>query len=254
MNRHRLLPLLVASVTLIMSSFAAAESVSVAVASNFTAPMKAIASAFEQDTGYKTQISYTSSGKAFAQIINGAPFQVFLSADSLKPEKLEQDGMAVAGTRFTYALGTLVLWSTKPDFIDAKAKILQQNSFQHIAIANPKLAPYGVAAQEAMENLGVWSKLQNKLIQGENISQAYQFISTGNAELGFVALSQVMDHGKIIKGSAWLVPDVLHEPIRQDAVLLNTGKDNIAATTLMHYLKSAKATDIIKSYGYQLQN
>ncbi len=252
MNSHRLLPLLVASITLIMSPCTASESVSVAVATNFTAPMKAIASAFEQDTGYKTQISYTSSGKAFAQIKNGAPFQVFLSADSSKPEKLEQDGMTVLGTRFTYALGALVLWSAKPDFIDAKGAILQQNSFKYLAMANPKLAPYGIAAQEVMEKQGVWSKLQSKLVQGENISQTYQFALTGNAELSFIALSQVINQGKITKGSVWLVPAALHKPIRQDAVLLASGKNNIAATALMNYLKSAKAAEIIKSYGYQL--
>ena len=246
------LPLTAIFVTLMNAPFAKAETVMVAVAGNFTGPMKAIVNEFEKDTGHKTQLSFASSGKFFAQIINGAPFQVFLSADSKKPEQLEQDGMTVPNTRFTYALGTLVLWSATPYFVDAQAEVLQHNAFKHLAIANPKLAPYATAAQETMQKLGVWSKLQSKLVQGENIAQTYQFVTTGNAELGFVALSQVMAEGKISKGSAWIVPANLHNPIRQDAVLLAKGKDNIAATSLMRYLKSDKAAVIIKSYGYQL--
>jgi len=252
MKIRQLLALLFTLIILTGTSFSCAETVNVAVAGNFTAPMKTIASEFEKDTGHKAQLSFASSGKFFAQIKNGAPFQVFLSADTQKPKRLEQDGMTVPGTRFTYALGSLVLWSAKPDLIDSQAKILEQDSFKRLAMANPKLAPYGAAAQEMLENRGLWSKLKNRIVQGENIAQSYQFAATGNAELGFVALSQVMIKGKISKGSAWVVPQSLHKPIRQDAVLLDKGKDNIAAISLINYLKSGKTAEIIKSYGYQL--
>lgn len=233
------------------TAFANAETVIVAVAANFTGPMKEIASEFEKETGYKTQLAFASSGKFFAQIKNGAPFQVFLSADGKKPEKLEQDGFAVPGSRFTYAFGSLVLWSANPDLVDPEGEILQTNHFSHLALANPKLAPYGVAAQQTLENLDLWDELKDKRVMGENIAQTLQFVATGNAELGLVALSQVMKDGKLIGGSSWLVPSELYRPIRQDAVLLSTGKDNVAAKALLDYLKSNKAADIIKAYGYQ---
>lgn len=227
-----------------------AETVSVAVAANFTAPMNAIAAEFEKDTGHKALLAFGSSGKFFAQIQNGAPFQVFLSADTSKPEKLEQMGLVVPGTRFTYALGSLVLWSAKAGFVDAEGALLKQGRFEHLALASPKLAPYGAAAIETMEKLGAISALQPKFVLGENVAQTYQFIATGNAELGFVALSQVIKDGTVGEGSAWIIPAELHSPIRQDAVMLKFGKDNAAAKDLIEYLKSAKAADIIKSYGY----
>lgn len=230
-----------------------AETLSVAVAANFTAPMKAIAARFEQDTGHKLQLAFGSSGKFFAQIQNGAPFQVFLSADSNKPAKLEAKGMTQAGSRFTYAVGSLVLWSADPALVDARAAVLSTGHFKHLALANPKLAPYGAAAQETMQQLGVWNKLQTRFVQGENIAQTYQFVASGNAELGFVALSQVMQDGKISRGSAWQVPSAMHRPIRQDAVILSKGQGNAAATALMAYLKSPVAEKIITSYGYGLQ-
>ena len=229
-----------------------AETVSVAIAANFTAPMKAIVAEFEKETKHTAILAFGSSGKLYAQIKNGAPFQIFLSADAKKPAALEQEGMTVADTRFTYALGSLVLWSPKSDFVDDKGEVLHQNNFRHLAIASPKLAPYGAAAQEVMEKLNLWTALQPTLVQGENIAQTYQFVSTGNAELGFVALSQVMKDNTISEGSAWIVPAELYSPIRQDGVLLATGKDNAAAKALMSYLKSDKAIAIIKSYGYQL--
>ncbi len=228
------------------------ESINVAIATNFTAPMKQIAEEFEKDTGNHLILSFSSSGKIYSQIKNGAPFDVFLSADTHKPEQLEHDNLSVKGSRFTYALGSLVLWSPDTDLIDANGTVLFNNAFSHIAIANPKLAPYGTAAQQVMEKLGVWTQQQNKLVQGENIAQTYQFVSTNNADLGFVALSQVMAKGKVSKGSSWQIPTELYSPIRQDAVLLNTGKDNTVALALMDYLKSDKAVAIIKSYGYQL--
>ncbi|WP_305907476.1 molybdate ABC transporter substrate-binding protein [Methylomarinum sp. Ch1-1] len=231
---------------------AGAEIVNVAVASNFTAPMKAIAAEFEQDTGHTTQLAFGSSGKFFAQIKNGAPFQIFLSADAKKPEILEQEGFAVAGSRFTYAFGSLVLWSAQPDLVDAAGEILSKAPFRHLALANPKLAPYGLAAQEILEKLGRWSALQDKLVMGENIAQTHQFVTTGNAELGFVALSQIMQDGNLTGGSSWMIPSELYSPIRQDAALLVTGQNNAAATALLDYLKSDKAVTIIKAYGYQL--
>ncbi|MDD4880771.1 MAG: molybdate ABC transporter substrate-binding protein [Gallionellaceae bacterium] len=229
-----------------------ADEIQVAVAANFTAPMKAIAAEFEKDTGHKASLAFGASGKFYAQIKNGAPFQVFLSADDEKPAKLEQEGLAVPGSRFTYAIGTLVLWSAKPGFVDAKGEVLKKGNFEHLALASPKLAPYGAAAVEVMDKLGLTASLQPKFVQGENIAQTQQFIVTGNAELGFVALSQVMKDGKVSEGSAWVVPANLHTPIRQDAVILANGKGNAAAEALMKYLKSAKAAAIIKAYGYAL--
>lgn len=248
----RLLSYLTLLISLIYGVSAGADTVNVAVAANFTAPMKAIAAEFEKETGHKTQLAFASSGKFFAQIKNGAPFQVFLSADAKKPEKLEQDGLAVAGSRFTYALGSLVLWSAQPDLVDTAGEILSKAPFLHLALANPKLAPYGLAAQETLEKLGHWSALKDKLVMGENIAQTHQFVSTGNAELGFVALSQVMQDGKLTGGSSWVIPTELYSPIRQDAVLLVNGQANAAAAALLDYLKSDKTVTIIKAYGYQL--
>ena len=242
---------LVAVLSLLFAIPALAAEVHVAVAANFTAPMKQIAADFEKETGHKVVLSFGASGKFYAQIKNGAPFQILLSADDEKPIQLVKDGLAVADSRFTYAIGTLVLWSAKPGFVDAKGEVLSKGHFNKIALANPKLAPYGTAAIELLTKQGLLTSLTPKFVQGENISQTFQFVSTGNAELGFVALSQVMKDGKVTSGSAWVVPGNLHTPIRQDAVLLATGKDNVAAKALLEYLKSAKAKKIIRSYGYE---
>lgn len=235
-----------------MGAFQAAyaDTVSVAVAANFTAPMQKIATAFEADTGHKAELSFGATGKFYAQIAHGAPFQVLLSADDTTPARLEREGKAVAQSRFTYAIGTLVLWSAQPGTVDAKGDVLKSGDFKHLAIANPKLAPYGAAALQVMDKLGVATALQPRLVQGENIAQTFQFVSTGNAQLGFVALSQVMADGKIRSGSAWQVSAHLHEPIRQDAVLLMPGKDSAAASALLTYLRGDKARAIIQSYGY----
>ena len=234
-----------------LGSVHAAE-VSVAVAANFTAPMQKIAIAFEQDTGHKAVLSFGSTGKFYAQIKNGAPFQILLAADDETPARLEKEGATVAGTRFTYATGRLVLWSKQAGVVDDKGEVLRKGAFKHIAMADPKLAPYGAAAVETLTQLGLMQTLQPRVVQGENIGQAYQFVLTGNATLGFVALSQVMADGKIKEGSAWIVPARLHKPIRQDAVTLTSGKDNPAATALTAYLKGEKAQAIIRSYGYAL--
>lgn len=235
-----------------VTTLAMAAEVNVAVAANFSAPMKQIAADFEKETGHKAVLSYGASGKFYTQIRNGAPFQLFLSADDEKPAQLERDGLTVTGSRFTYAVGTLVLWSAKPGFVDAKGEVLGKGIFTKLAIASPKLAPYGVAAMEVLTKQGLLAAVAPKFVQGENISQTFQFVSTGNAELGFVALSQVMREGKISSGSAWVVPGRLHSPIRQDAVLLSSGKDNAAAKALLDYLRSANARKIIRSYGYEM--
>ena len=226
--------------------------VQVAVAANFTAPMQKIAAEFEKDTGHKAQLSFGATGKFYAQIKNGAPFEVFLAADDEIPAKLETEGDAVPGSRFTYAIGKLMLWSAQPGYVDDQGAVLKKGQFQHLAIANPKTAPYGAAAMEVLTHLNLLDAVQPKLVTGENIAQAHQFVATGNAQLGFVALSQVMENGKLTGGSGWQVPANLYEPIRQDAVILAKGKDQPAAEALMKYLKGRKATAIIKSYGYDL--
>ncbi len=231
-----------------------AETTLVAVAANFTKPMEEIAAAFEKSTGHSAKLSFGSSGKFVAQIENGAPFEVFLSADENNPLKLEQSGAAVAGSRFVYALGKLVLWSAKSGYVDDQGQILSKGGFQHLAIADPKLAPYGAAALEVLKSMGLQEKLQPLMVQGENIAQTLQFVSTGNAELGFVALSQVIENGKIANGSGWIVPSSQYAPIKQGAVLLSLGAENPAAKALLDYLKSAPALAIIEKYGYDLPN
>lgn len=242
---------LLAGLTLAASGLATqAAEVQVAVAANFTAPMQKIAAEFAKDTGHKALLAFGATGKFYAQIKNGAPFQVFLAADDQTPAKLEAEGDAVPGSRFTYAIGTLVLWSAKPDVVDDQGAVLKKGEFKHLAIANPKTATYGAAAVNVLTKLGLLESIQSRLVTGENITQAYQFIETENAELGFVALSQVMTDGKLTRGSAWIVPANLHEPICQDAVMLASGKDQPAAKALLEYLKGAKAAAIITSYGY----
>ncbi|CAB5701924.1 Molybdate-binding periplasmic protein precursor [Delftia tsuruhatensis] len=229
-----------------------AAEVSVAVAANFTAPMQKIAAEFEKDTGHKAQLSFGATGKFYAQIVNGAPFQILLAADDTTPEKIAREGRGLPDSRFTYAIGQLVLWSPKAGYVDDKGEVLRTGDYRHIAVANPKLAPYGTAAMEALDKLGLTAQVQPRIVMGENIAQTYQFAATGNAQLGFVALSQVMENGKLREGSAWQVPGSLHEPIRQDAIVLNNGKDNEAANALMKYLRADKAHAIIRSYGYGL--
>jgi len=244
---------LLAGLTLAVSGLAAqAAEVQVAVAANFTAPMQKIAAEFAKDTGHQALLAFGATGKFYAQIKNGAPFQVFLAADDQTPAKLEAEGDAVPGSRFTYAIGTLVLWSAKPGYVDDQGAVLKKGQFKHLAMANPKTAPYGAAAVAVLTKLGLLNAIEPKFVTGENITQTYQFIETENAELGFVALSQVMTDGKLTRGSAWIVPADLHQPIRQDAVILAKGKDQPAAQALADYLKSEKAKAIIKSYGYAL--
>ena len=213
--------------------------------------MKRIAEVFEKDTGHKVILTFGSTGKIYAQISNGAPFDVFLSADDETPLRLKKEGLGVAGSRFTYATGRLVLWSANAARVDDKAAVLARGDFKHLAIAAPKAAPYGTAAMQAMTKLGVLPQLQAKLVTGESIGQAFSMVSTGNADLGFVAMPQVFEDGKLKTGSAWVVPANLHSPLKQDAVLLVRGKGNPAALQLLTFLKSAPAKTIMKSFGYE---
>lgn len=230
-----------------------ADAVSVAVAANFSGPMKKISAEFEKTSGHKVALSFGSTGKFYAQVKAGAPFEVLLAADDETPGKMAQEGLAVKDSRFTYAIGKLVLWSAKEAVVDGNGGILKRGSFEHLAVANPKLAPYGAAGVQTLQTLGVYDAIAPKLVQGENIAQTYQFIVTGNALLGFVALSQVIgEDGKAKSGSAWIVPEKYYTPIRQDAVLLNKGKDKTAAVELLKFLKTPYAARAIQSHGYGL--
>jgi molybdate transport system substrate-binding protein len=240
----------VALVMLLPMQLLAAE-VHIAVAANFTAPMKVIAQAFEKETGHQTKVSYGATGQFYAQIKNGAPFAVLLAADESTPARLVQEGLAVNGSAFTYAKGRLVLWSLQPNLVDAKGEILRSSQIGKVAIANPKLAPYGAAAMQVIESLGLREALVPKLVEGSHIGQAYQFVSSGNAPLGFVALSQVTLNGKITAGSGWVVPADLHTPILQNAVLLRAGVNNPAAKDFIHFLRTDQAKKVIRSFGYE---
>lgn len=247
----RLVSAAFAVLALSSSAGAAATEVTVAVAANFIAPMQKIAAAFEHATGHRAVLASGSTGSFNAQIRNGAPFQVLLAADVQTPARLEGEGFAVPGSRFTYATGRLVLWSAQPGRVDARGEALSRLAAnERVAIADPKLAPYGSAAVETLERLGIRERVRDRVVQGENVAQAYQYVSTGNAAMGFVALSQVMSDGRIAKGSAWIVPAGLHTPIRQDAVLLTPGKGNAAAVSLLSFLRSDEAKAIIRGFGY----
>ena len=244
--RRLFIPLLFAACT------AHADEVQVAVAANFTAPAKLLAAAFAKDSGHKAQLSFGGTGKFYAQIRNGAPFEVLLAADDTTPARLEAEGAAVAGSRYTYAVGRLALWSAQPGYVDDRGAVLARGGFKHLAIANPKLAPYGAASIEALTALKLLDAVQAKFVQGENIAQVHQFVASGNAELGFVALSQVMQDGRLAAGSAWIVPARLHQAIHQDAVLLARGRGKPAAEAWLKYLKGNTAQAIIKSFGYEI--
>jgi len=243
-----------ASVLAVMTCLGTAHAgeVQVAVAANFAGPMEKLAEQFQKDTGHKAVVASGATGKFYAQIRNGAPFEVLLSADDETPARLEAEGQVVAKSRFTYAIGRLVLWSAKANYVDAAGAVLKTGDFTHLAIANPKTAPYGAAATAVIDKLGLTARLQPRLVQGENIAQAFQFASTGNAELGFVAQAQVWRDGKFTAGSGWIVPATMHAPIRQDAALLTRGAKNPAAQALLDYLRSDKAKALIRAYGYEV--
>jgi molybdate transport system substrate-binding protein len=241
------------ALALVMSAGATtAGEVQLAVAANFAAPAKQLAERFAQKSGHKLAVSTGSTGKFYAQISNGAPFDLFLSADDVTPSRMEREKLAVPGSRFTYAIGKLVLWSPVAGIVDSQAEVLRKRAFRRLAIANPKLAPYGAAAQQTMERLGVWSVLQSKLVQGENIAQTFQFVASGNAELGFVALAQVLEGRAAPSGSYWLVPPTLHAPLRQDAVLLARAESNAAARQFLDFLRDPAARELIRGFGYDL--
>lgn len=224
----------------------------VAVAANFAEPIKAIAAVLEKTTGHKLQITVGATGRLYAQIRNGAPFDVLLSADTKAPAQLEADGLAQPGSRFTYASGKLVLWSADATRVDAQGAVLKTGGFRKLAMANPKTAPYGAASMEVIDKLGLTAALSPKLVQGESIGQTYNFAFTGNADIAFVALSQVLEGGRLKSGSMWVVPQNLYGPIQQDAVLLKRGANNEAAVALMKLLKSPNIKTLIRSYGYDL--
>ncbi len=236
----------VAAVALLALAPAAARAgeVHVAVATNFAAPARALAAAFAAETGHRAVISDGSTGKLYAQIVNGAPFEVLLAADVERPRQLEAEGGAVAGSRFTYALGRLVLWSASAARGGGEDAL--RGDFRHLAIANPELAPYGTAARQVLEELGLWENLQGRLVRGEDIGQTFQFVATGNAELGFVALSQTVGKG----GSQWIVPADRHAPLEQQAVLLARGRDDEAARAFLAYLRGDAARARIERAGY----
>jgi molybdate transport system substrate-binding protein len=224
----------------------------VAVAANFAEPIKAVAAVLEKTTGHTLKITVGATGKLYAQIRNGAPFDVLLAANTQTPAQLEKDGLAQAGSRFTYATGALVLWSADAARVDAQGAVLQAGNFRKLAYANPKVAPYGAAAVQVLEKLALTPALTPKLVQGESIGQAFGFVHTGNADLGFVAMSQVLEGGKLKSGSMWVVPQTLYVPIRQDAVVLQRAGANPAAQALTRLLKSPAIKDLIRSYGYAL--
>ena len=239
------------SAALMLAAFGAqAAEVQVAVAANFAGPLEKIGAGFSAATGHVLKVSAGATGKFYSQIIAGAPFEVLIAADDETPKRLIAEGHAVAGSNFSYAIGKLVLWSAQPGFVDAQGAVLGSGRFAHIAIANPKVAPYGAAGLEVIKARGLSEALTPKLVTAESIAQAFQFVSTGNAELGFVALSQVAAPGKQAVGSYWVVPQNLYGQIRQDAVLLKAGEKNPAAAALLGYLKSPAAQEVIKSFGY----
>ena len=233
--------------SLFLSGNLKAEEIHIAVASNFAATMRVLAERFEEQTGHSVVLLPGSTGKHYAQIMHGAPFDAFFAADAERPALLEADGRIMPGSRFTYAIGKLVLWSPDPGLVDSNGAVLDSGSFRRLAIANPRLAPYGRAAMQALESRGLRESLQSKLVRGENISQAFQFVASGNAELGFVALSQLMQTGRHGKGSWWQVPEHLYTPIEQQAVLLS---DSTAALELVSFMKSKPAHALISGFGY----
>lgn len=224
----------------------------VAVAANFAEPIKAITAVLEKTTGHTLRLSTGASGAFYTQIRNGAPFDVFLSADNERPEQLEKDGLALPGSRFTYATGKLVLWSAKAGRVDDQGAVLKAADLGKVAYANPKTAPYGAAAVQVLDKLGLRGTITPKLVQGESIGQTFNFVKTGNADVGFVAMSQVLEGGRLKEGSMWAIPQANYDPIRQDAVLLKKGADNEAAKALLRLLQSPNIRDLIRSYGYDI--
>ncbi len=247
MSSRFVLVTLAAGALALGTTFAAhADQTNVAVAANFTDAANEIAAVFKEKTGHEAILSFGSTGQLYTQITQAAPFQVFLAADDERPRLAVEEGFAVPGSQFTYAIGTLVLWSQDPDLVQGEPT-LKSGEFTKIAIANPEAAPYGVAAVQTMRSLGVYDQLEPRIVQGNNISQTFQFVETGNAEVGFIALAQVAQSDE---GSRWIVPENLHDAIRQDAVLLKTGENSAAAKAFVEFLQGPEAAAIIKDFGY----
>lgn len=248
-SRHLRLFLSIAALLLASWSAQAAQA-TVAVAANFAEPLRALAAVLEKTTGHRLEIVVGATGRLYAQIANGAPFDLFLAADQATVAKAESEGLTVPGSRFLYATGQLVLWSARPDLVDKQGQLLRQDGWRRLAVANPRTAPYGAAAMQTLAQLGLTQALAPRLVQGESIAQTYNFAHTGNAELAFVALSQVLEGGRLKSGSMWVVPAQYHEPIRQDAVLLKRGARNEAARALVKLMQSPAGQDLIRSFGY----
>ena len=225
----------------------AAEEIRVAAASNFKHALQEISRQFEMRSGHKVRLIHASTGKLYAQIVNAAPFDIFLAADSRRPQLLEQQGQIVEASRFTYAIGRLVLWTPERGKLEQPIETLRKAGFSRLAIANPKLAPYGAAAQQLLQSQNLWQPLQRKLVRGENVGQAYQFIKTGNAQLGFVAQALIKRPGVSIEGSYWLVPQSMHDPIQQQAVLL---RDSPATRAFVEFMRSQQVINILSEFGY----
>ncbi|MBU6260173.1 MAG: molybdate ABC transporter substrate-binding protein [Burkholderiales bacterium] len=245
-----LLAPLLATLTLLSPLAARADVVQIAVAANFAKPMAQIAEGFTAATGHQVRISVGATGTLYAQIVAGAPFDILLSADEATPRKLVKQGLGVAGTQFTYAIGKLALYSAKPGFVDQQGAVLAGGAFDHLALADAKVAPYGAAALQVLAARGLLDRLKPKIVTAESIGQAYQFTASGNAELGFVALSQLLVPGTTMTGSLWTVPQALYTPLRQDAVLLQPGKDKAAAQALMLWLHQEPTKTVLEIYGY----
>ncbi|MFM2478131.1 molybdate ABC transporter substrate-binding protein [Celerinatantimonas sp. MCCC 1A17872] len=245
--------LIVTALTLAASTaMAHADEVKVAVAANFYKPLQVLAKDYQQTSSDKVVLSVGSTGKLYAQIVNGAPFDIFLAADQKRPQKLVKADAAVAKSEFTYAKGRLAFWSKQSGLIDSSDSYLKAGKFNKLAIANPKAAPYGAASVETLKKLGLYSKLKDKIVYGQNIGQTYSYVNYGNVKQGFVALSQVYRDGKLSAGSGWIVPNSYYHAIRQDAVLLSKSADNQAAQKFLAYLQSPKAKKIIRSFGYDV--
>jgi len=244
---------LVISLMLAMVTPAMGKTIHVAVASNFSQPLQLLARSFELKSGHKVHISTASTGKLYAQIKHGAPYHLFLAADQKRPKKLEEEGFTIPGSRFTYAVGQLVLWAPREQFQGTAKKLIGQTEIRRFSIANPKTAPYGVAARQTLQALGLWEQLQGRLVKGENIAQTLQFVASGASEMGFVALSQLSEKA-MSRGYHWIVPQRLHSPIRQDAVLLKQEPANLAAQAFHAFLQSDRARALIHKLGYKLED
>lgn len=235
----------------IISQYSYSETLHLAAASNFTLPLREIAQSFEAQSPHKLVVSYGSSGKLYAQIKHGAPFEVFLSADQDKPERLVTEGLADGASRFTYAVGALALWSPNAERFSGSPDDLQVEGVRKIALANPRLAPYGEAALAVIKGLSLQDKLGKRLVYGDNIAQTYQFVHSGNADLGFVSQSQIIQEGEVVQGTAWLIPESMHPAIKQDAVILNKGLKNPASTAFIEYLKAPGSVQTLQAFGYR---